>query len=169
MRYLLSTGGLLRVATTTDFATIAALYNSHIAAGKSTMEERQYSAEAIADWVTAMGDREGLFVYEEENQVLGWGIIKKYSPREGYRFAAETAVYLHESALRKGIGTAIKLQLMEICREWRYHHLVAKIFASNEGSIAYNLKLGYTLVGIQKEIGFKNGQWQDVAILQCIL
>lgn len=169
MSRALSTGGTLRAATTADYAAIAAIYNIHIAAGQSTMEERTYNADAIANWVAAMGSREGLFVYEEGLKTLGWGIIKRYSPREGYRFAAETAVYLHPDALRRGIGTAIKLQLMSLCRAWQYHHLVAKIFASNKASIDYNLKLGYELVGIQKEIGFKNGQWQNVAILQYIL
>lgn len=52
------------------------------------------------------------------------------------------------------------------CRELNYHHLVAKIFAVNETSIKYNERLGYTIVGQQKEIGWKDGQWTDVVIMQ---
>ncbi len=36
-------------------------------------------------------------------------------------------------------------------------------------SIEYNLRFGYEVVGIQREIGFKNGHWQDVAVLQLVL
>lgn len=63
----------------------------------------------------------------------------------------------------------MKKQLIEECKAMDYHHLVAKIFATNKASIQYNLNLGYTIVGYQKEVGFKNGQWMDIAIMQYII
>jgi phosphinothricin acetyltransferase len=63
----------------------------------------------------------------------------------------------------------IKKWLIDKCRELNYHHMVAKIFSVNEASIAYNRKLGYELVGTQREIGFVDGAWQDVTIMQLIL
>ena len=72
---------------------------------------------------------------------LGWAIIKRYSDREGYRFAAETAVYLDPAHLGKGYGKQMKRFLIDESRAMGYHHLVAKIFATNEVSIAYNLRL----------------------------
>ena len=59
--------------------------------------------------------------------------------------------------------------MIERCRAYGYHHLVAKILADNTRSIEYNLRFGYERVGVQREIGFKNGHWQDVAILQLVL
>ena len=44
-----------------------------------------------------------------------------------------------------------------------------KSLPANQISIAYNLKLGYTMVGIQKEIGYVNGKYCDVAIMQLLL
>ena len=40
--------------------------------------------------------------------------------------------------------------------------------ARNKVSIHYNQKLGYELVGIQKQIGFTDGEWVDVAILHLV-
>ena len=68
-----------------------------------------------------------------------------------------------------GHGTRIKNALIELCKELRYHHLVAKIFADNTASIEYNLRMGYEMVGIQKQIGFRRGRFQDIAILQLVL
>lgn len=133
------------------------------------MEERHHTTADIADWVAAFNERERLYVLRHEQTVLGWGIIKKYSTRHGYRFAGETAVYLRPEARGQGFGSTMKRHLIEVCRQLKYRHLVAKIFASNQGSIDYNLKLGYELVGRQKEIGFKNGEWMDVVILQYII
>ena len=47
-------------------------------------------------------------------------------------------------------------------------HLVAKIWARNEVSVSYNLKLGYEIVGVQRKIGFVNGEWVDVVIMQYV-
>jgi len=152
-----------------NYAAIADIYNEYIRQGGQTMEEQLHTAENIAGWVNAFGERERLLVLKKDNRILGWGIIKKYSPRAGYRFACETAIYLRPEERRKGYGSLMKKQLIEECRELDYHHLVAKIFVSNEASIAYNLKLGYEIVGQQKEIGFKNGEWVDIVIMQYII
>ena len=153
-----------------DAASIAAIYNQSIAAGDSTMEEAEKTTEGTLELLRSLGPRETVLVYERpDGTVVGWGIIKRYSDREGYRFACETSVYLDRVETGKGLGTRMKLALIERCREWGYHHLVAKIFADNEASIQYNLRLGYERVGVQREIGWKNGAWQDVAILQLVL
>lgn len=152
-----------------DFGTVAAIYNEAIEQGKSSMEENLYTAKKIAAWVEKFNNRERLYVLRKAGTIIGWGIIKRYSDREGYRFAAETAVYLQFSELGQGYGTLIKKHLIEICRALDYHHLVAKIFASNIGSIEYNRKFGYEIVGRQKEIGFKDGQWTDVIIMQYLI
>ena len=106
---------------------------------------------------------------EGGEHVLGWGVIKRYSDRRGYRFCCETSVYLRREMIGRGHGSRIKQALIERCKAYGYHHLVAKIFADNAVSLHYNQKFGYELVGIQKEIGYKNGHWQDVAILQLVL
>lgn len=160
----------LRRAGPGDAASIAAIYNESIDAGNATMDDRPKTAEEIRAQIEGHGEREGYWVLENEDGLtLGWGIIKRYSDRLGYRFACETAVYLRREHVGFGLGTKIKLALFELCRELDYHHLVAKVFADNTASIEYNLRLGYELVGRQRQIGFKNGRWQDVVILQRIL
>lgn len=159
----------IKIAEPTDFSKIAAIYNEYIRMGNATMEEKIHDEKDIAAWIEKFNTRERLYVMEVADEVIGWGIIKRYSDRNGYRFAAETAVYLTSSQLGKGYGSRMKKYLIEQSRLLEYRHLVAKIFAKNETSIQYNLKLGYTIVGTQKNIGFKNGKWQDVVILQLLL
>ena len=159
----------ITLAQASHYESIAAIYNESILAGSATMEERLYTKEMIAAWVKKFNEREQLYVMLLENDVIGWGIIKRYSDREGYRFACETAVYLTENQLRKGLGSSMKRFLLKQAQELGYRHLVAKIFADNKGSIAYNQKLGYTIVGRQEKIGFKQGRWIDVVIMQYII
>jgi len=158
-----------KVASPSDYQQVADIYNEHIGKHNATMEEHHYSYEDIKEWIEQFNDRERLYVVRYDGQLLGWGIIKKYSDRAGYRYSAETAIYLRQDATGKGIGTRFKQYIIDQCRMLKYHHLVAKIFNSNRRSIAYNLALGYEIVGVQKEVGFKQGKWQDVCIMQLIL
>lgn len=156
-------------AKTSDFQVIADIYNEYILLGNATMQDSLYDAERIQSWVDYFNDRERLYILKKGESVIGWGIIKKYSEREGYRFACETAIYLTSSERRKGYGSLMKQFLIAQCKSLNYRHLVAKIFATNTASIEYNLKLGYSIVGRQKSIGFKNGQWMDIVIMQYLV
>ena len=156
-------------ADPTDYQRIAEIYNEFIILGNATMEETLKTAGDIAGWVEKFNAREKLYVIRENFIIIGWGIIKRYSDREGYRFACETAVYLTATKLGKGYGTRMKKHLIKVCKELSYKHLVAKIFADNKSSIIYNEKLGYSIVGTQNQIGFKNNKWQDVTIMQYII
>jgi L-amino acid N-acyltransferase YncA len=148
---------------------IATIYNEHISLGQATMDETLKQAQDIATWVNNFNPRERLFVLTQDELVIGWGIIKRYSDREGYRFTCETAVYLAQDQVGKGHGSLLKKHLLQVCKNLEYKHVVAKIFAVNEASIAYNEKLGYTQVGRQSQIGFKNGQWLDMVIMQYLI
>ncbi len=159
----------IRLARLADAAAIAEIHNQSIIAGGSTMEDEPKTVEEVERRLASLGPREGFWVLVEDEEVVGWGLIKRYSPRTGYRFACETAVYVDRQRLGQGVGSRLKKALITRCKELGYHHMVAKIFASNVASIEYNKRLGYEVVGRQKEIGFKDGRWCDVVIMQLIL
>lgn len=152
-----------------DCQVIADIYNESIRAADCTMDRECMIAEHFVNMVNNFNDRETIFVLEKGDSIIGWGIIKRYSDRAGYRVACETAVYIMREHCGKGYGTMIKKALIERCKKYQYHHLVAKIWAQNKASIKYNKKLGYEIVGKQKQIGFVNGKWIDIVIMQLVL
>lgn len=165
----------IRDARPEDAAAIAAIYNEAIRAGGSTMDQRPHTARDVLGWMAHFNKREALLVltgedaHTGEEAHLGWGILKRYSDRPGYRFSCETSVYVAGRHRRRGCGARIQAALMDRCRALGYHHIVAKIWAENEASRALHRKFGFTLVGIQKEIGCHEGRRIDVAIMQCLL
>ena len=158
-----------RLANIEDATIITAIYNEHIAIGNSTMDREPKPVEVVERWFRDFNDRELIVLMEDENDVIGWGIIKRYSDRAGYARACETAIYLSSAQTRKGYGSEMKKWMIEKCKELGYNHLVAKIFSSNIASIEYNMKLGYEIVGTQNKIGYVDGEWQDVTILQLLI
>ena len=155
----------IRPARDTDAAALAAIHRQSVDAQDSTMAG-PCSSEEMARRLSDAGEREIWLVLEEEATVIGWGVVKAYSPRPGYHFACETSIFLDRSRRGKGYGRPLQAALLDHCQRLGYHHTVARIWASNQGSIRFHQSFGYELVGIQKEIGFVGGQWRDVAILQ---
>lgn len=158
---------MIREATLSDCYAIAEIYNQYL--GQSTMDTIAKTASYYEAFIRNKEEGEELWILEIDHLVIAWGVIKLYSPKLGYRYTAETSVYLDKNHLNQGRGTRLKLHLINRCRDIGYHHLLARIFASNQTSISYNQKLGYEIVGIQKEVGYVNGHWQDVVIMQLIL
>lgn len=157
---------IIRPANTKDYGAIASIYNEAIAHGGITMDGHFYTKENFQTIAQKMGDREIFLVAEIASKVIGWGIIKRYSDRLGYRFCCETSIYLTYSETGNGYGTALQKVLMEKVAEYGYQYIVAKILATNQDSIHFHQRFGFEIVGIQKRIGFINGVWHDVVIMQ---
>lgn len=159
----------IRFCTPADYAAIASIYNEAIATGSITFDTRQFGAKDIQAWVDKFCDRECLLVIERQQQILGWGIVKQYSDRPGYRVCCETSIYLTFAAKGQGLGKMMQTALLEKVVELDYHHVVVKIVATNDDSIAFHKGFGFEIVGVQKEVGHVADRWQDVAIMQLIL
>ncbi|MCA9780093.1 MAG: N-acetyltransferase [Candidatus Eremiobacteraeota bacterium] len=158
----------IRPAGNSDCPQVAEIYQESLDRVDSSMEVYT-SAQNFERQIAGFHDREIMLVLETEEGVQGYGVVKKYSDRVGYRVACETSIYFRDSATGRGYGGALQKALMDKAREFQYHHIVAKIWTSNEGSLRFHERFGYRLVGVQKEIGFLGGRWRDVSILQCIL
>ena len=151
-----------------DLKAIAEIYNEAIALGGVTMDHYDYAPEDIATIVKKFNHRETILVAQKDDLVIGWGIIKRYSDRPGYDVCCETSIYFSFSATGKGYGHSLQSALLEKVKDFGYHHVVAKILATNPQSIRFHQRFGFEIVGIQKEIGYHQGKWLDVAILQLI-
>ena len=159
----------IRPCVESDYAAIAAIYNQSIALGGITFDGHDLAAADIKAWVDKFNPRERLLVGAQAEQVLGWGIIKRYSDRLGYRSCCETSIYLDLEQAGKGYGRRLQAALLDQVAAFGYHHVVAKILASNPGSIEFHRRFGFETVGVQKEVGFQRGHWQDIVIMQLIL
>lgn len=159
----------VRDATPADAARIAAVYNDAVRARRSTMDTEPIEAARFAEEVREMSPREVMLVGETEDGVVGWSRVKRYSHKPGYDRACETSVYVADQHQGRGYGRALQRAVMERAAELGYGHLAARIWATNESSIRFHEDFGYELVGRQRRIGYVDGAWQDVVIMQCIL
>lgn len=159
---------IIRDYTALDLAAISEIYNESILQGGITMDCEYQSVEQTASMVAKFSTRETILVAERQEQILGWGILKRYSDRPGYRVCCETSIYLSLKERGKGHGRRLQTQLLERAQELGYHHVVAKILKANHRSIEFHQQFEFEIVGVQKEVGFYGGRWHDVVIMQRI-
>ena len=158
----------IRPAAEGDCSTLATIYQQSLDAKDCCMEVKVDGTHFLT-MLEGFNDREALLVLEEGGILQGFGVVKKYSDRVGYRVTCETSIYLRRDLTGKGYGSTLQSALMEQVRKFGYHHVVTKIWASNRGSIRFHERFGFEIVGIQREVGYLGGAWRDVAIMQCVL
>ena len=115
-----------------------------------------------------LGAREVLLVAETD-RTIGWGAVRKYSDRYGYRVCCETSIYLTLTETGQGYGSQLQKELLQAVERFNYHHVLVRIMAVNQESIRFHEKFGFELVGILREVGYFDNRWHDVAIMQRLL
>ena len=138
----------VRAADSEHVAGIAAIYNHHIDAGGATFDTDHWKPDLVQRLIRGPHP-EAWFVAldrsqkdESEDQVIGWASAKRHSLRHGYRFTCETAIYLAERAIGRGVADALQDRVEEHCRQSGIHHAIAKIIADNQRSIAFHQRYG---------------------------
>ena len=160
----------IRLATRRDAAPIASIYSKAILARNATMVLDPVSASEMEGKFSSLGPKESILVISESNDIIcGWGIVKMYSDRPGYRLTCETSLFIDAAYRRRGLGKRLQLALMSQAQQSGFHHIIVRIWAANQGSIDLHKQVGFTMVGIQNEIGHVDHKWIDVAVMQCLL
>lgn len=161
---------MIRSAETRDAAAIAQIYSYYILNSVATFEEQEVVA---TDMLGRMRDGETnnlpWLVAESDGRVVGYAYAGKWRGRPAYRFAAEVSVYLSEDSTGRGIGTRLYNALIAQLQARSYHVAIAGIALPNPASVALHEKSGMVKVAHFRDVGFKFGQWVDVAYWQRIL
>lgn len=159
---------VIRDSTEADVAAIQAIYAWHVINGLASFEE-------VAPDVPEMARRRadvlarGLpyLVAEEDGVVVGYTYAAPYRARSAYRYAVENSVYVRNGTARHGLGRALLTELIARCERLGLRQIVAVIGDSaNAASIGLHAALGFRMVGVLKDIGFKHGRWVDSVLMQ---
>ena len=78
---------------------------------------------------------ENLGVANQKSEILAWGSLSDYHPREGYRITAEISVYVAPGTRGKGLGGRLVNFMLKREPEFGIKNVVALIFSSNAASL----------------------------------
>ncbi len=155
----------VRPAGPDDAPAVAAIYAEAVASRRSTMDTVPPTGQQIEAQRMALTSREALLVAIRSSAVVGFGWLRQYSVRPGYRFACETSVYVRLETSGTGTGAALQTELIARARDEGFRYVVAKILSVNQRSVDFHRKFGFEMVGVQRGIGDLDGVRHDVTIL----
>jgi phosphinothricin acetyltransferase len=160
---------LVRLAQAADVEAIRAIYNVEVLESTVTFDLVPRSHDDQRDWLLAHDGAHPAVVAESGGEVVGFGSLSPYKDRPAYSTSVEDSVYVQRDWRRKGVGRLILDELLKLGTTHGFHAVIARIVGDHQASITLHERCGFTLVGVEKEVGRKFGRWLDVVELQRLL
>ncbi len=159
---------LIRDFEERDIAPAATLTNHYIQHTAVHFGMHPYSPEEFgAIWL-------GRDVYpwlasEIDGQFAGYAKGARWRERDAYAKTIEVGLYVDSVFHNKGVGKALYTELLSRAKNAGFHTAVGGITMPNEGSVRLHESMGFTKVGVFREVGRKFDQWHDTGWWQLIL
>ena len=165
----MASGVCIRLAGEEDLPAINAIYNHYVEHSTCTYQLAPETADARAAWFRAHDAQHPVTVAERAGEIVGWGSLNLYHPREAYARTVENSIYVRAAAQRQGIGRALLEDQIARARALGHHTILAVISAEQAPSIALHAAFGFVKAAHLRELGWKHGQWLDVVFYQLLL
>ena len=152
----------VRRAKAADAAAIAEIYNQGIEGRGATFQTQTQGADYFDARIAA-----GVVgVAESDGRIIGATWSSTYDAAPYYSGVREVTVYVDRDARRQGAGRALLGWLADQARDDGAYKLVAKVFATNEASLALFAASGWRVVGTHERHGRLEGEWKDVTVVE---
>jgi len=160
---------IVRLAQANDAEAIRAIYNLEVLESTVTFDLVPRTHDDQRAWLAAHAGAHPAVVAVDSEEVAGFGSLSPYKDRAAYATTVEDSVYVHRDRRRAGVGRLLLDELLELATTHGFHAVIARIVGDHEASIALHERCGFTVVGVEKEVGRKFGRWLDVVELQRLL
>ena len=154
--------GMIRFASADDSASLLKIYAQYIDTPVTFEYELPTEAE-FAERIRRISAEYPYLVWEESGVPRGYAYAHRHRERAAYQWNAELTVYVRRGREGLGIGTALYGALIPKLREMGLVNLYGVLGLPNPGSEALHRHFGFTRQGLYPRMGFKLGEWHDVA------
>lgn len=158
-------GKRIRSIEVSDAKAVRDIYAPSVSDSPISFETEPPDVHVMAQRIRELTEKYPWLVFEADGKVLGYAYASPHRTRHAYQWCVEVSVYVDASAHKCGVGRALYMSLFEILRLQGYVNAYAGITLPNPASVSLHQSLGFTPIGVFKRIGFKFGQWHDVAWL----
>ncbi|MGL5838663.1 MAG: arsinothricin resistance N-acetyltransferase ArsN1 family B [Sphingorhabdus sp.] len=159
----------IRHAVSVDAARCAEIYRPYVTDSWVSFELDPPDAAEMERRITNYGTSHGWLVAEINGQIAGYAYGSPHRTRQAYATSADVAVYVDPTFARCGIGWRLYEALFPTLKDRNLHAVFAGIALPNDASIGLHEAMGFTPLGIYREVGWKMGAWRDVGWWQRLL
>ncbi|MCB2047724.1 MAG: N-acetyltransferase [Novosphingobium sp.] len=152
-----------------DAAACAAIYAPFVTDTWVSFELDPPDAGEMAHRIADYSASHAWLVAERDGQIAGYAYASPHRSRAAYASSCDVAVYVDPAWARRGVGRSLYAELLPLMARKGFHAAFAGIALPNPGSIGLHEAMGFTPVGIYREVGWKLGGWRDVSWWQRLL
>jgi L-amino acid N-acyltransferase YncA len=152
-----------------DVAPACALTNHYIEHTSVHFGVHPYSADEFRAMWLAGREKYPWLAATIDGRFAGYAKAGRWREREAYQFTAEVGLYVDSAFHGRGIGTALYRELFKRLKTSGYHTAVAGVTLPNDASVRLHESLGFTKVGVFREVGRKFDRWHDTGWWQLML
>lgn len=153
---------IIRQAKEEDGAALAAIYSPHVLSAATSFEEVAPTPAEMGQRVVKCLHDWPFLVAEDNGQVVGYAYASRHRERASYRWSVDVSVYIAATHHRRGIGRCLYNALFPLLAKQGYVMVYAGVTLPNEGSVRLHESLGFEIVGIYRNVGYKLGAWREV-------
>jgi phosphinothricin acetyltransferase len=159
----------IRLATLADAESIREIYNLEVTSSIVTFDLEPRSLAQQEEWLVKRSGAHAVLVAVEGAEVLGFASLSPYRERAAYATTVEDSIYIARAHQGRGVGKLLLTELVDTARRHGFHAMMARIVGGHEASIHLHTVAGFRVVGVEREVGRKFGQWLDVVLMQRML
>jgi phosphinothricin acetyltransferase len=158
---------ILRDARVGDAARICEIWNDVIRNSLATFTTEEKTGAGIAADIAQRGP--AFIVAELDGRVVGFATYFPFRGGPGYAWTKEHSIQLDPAVRGRGIGAALMTRLEAAARDADVHSLWAGVSGANPAGEAFHARLGYARIARLAQVGFKQGHWLDLVLMQKFL
>ncbi|WP_430388702.1 N-acetyltransferase family protein [Dyella sp. 20L07] len=157
---------MIRIAHAGDAAAVHDIYTPSVIEGVATFETELPGVEAMRERIIGRLRHYPWLIWEENGRVLAYAYASRFRERAAYDWIAETSIYVHPDAQRRGIARRLYGALLDAMRLQGLNQAVGVITLPGDASVAIHESMGFTPAGVWRSSGYKLGRWWDVGVWQ---
>ncbi|MCG7570471.1 N-acetyltransferase family protein [Pseudoalteromonas sp. CNC9-20] len=156
---------MFETAELSDLPRIVDIYNQTIASRMVTADTETVTVEERRSWFLGHTPERPIFVYKQDERVVGWLSFKSFYGRPAYDGTVEVAIYLCESVRGQGLGRKALNFVEAHAHTLAIENLLAFIFSHNKPSIGLFTSAGFSVWGQLPDVARMDGQLYSLTIL----
>jgi len=160
---------LIRLATQGDAEAIQRIYAPIVRDTVISFETDPPGVEEIARRIAKTLPEFPWLVDERGGEVAGYAYASRHRERLAYQWSVDVTCYVDERFRGRGVGKGLYGALLRVLRRQGFQSALAGIALPNAASVALHESVGFTPLGVYRNVGFKLGQWRDTGWWQCSL
>ena len=147
----------IRSATPLDAQAVADIWNAIIRDTAITFWPTPRSQADVAQIIADRVAKHAFFVATTDDRVIGFATYKQFRDGGGYRHCMEHTVYV--------AGKALMLAIEDHARKAGHRVMIGAVTGSNDSSIRFHRKMGYSDWGRVPDAGYKFDEYHDVVFM----